>query len=902
MSARILVVEDEAIVAMDLSHHLNALGYDVVGVASTGEQAVELATDLQPDLVLMDIILKGELDGVEAARRIRAARPIPIVYLTAYADENTLERALETEPLGYLLKPFAERELKITIDMALYKAAMEARLAAEQARYRAVVTQSAEGICLIDASSLRIVEANTAIQNLLGFNQETLAAMSIFDLIDQSPAELKQQLALLTHTGAHMFGMRRLRAQGGRVVEVDLSGSMITSLPQPVILLLARDLSEIRRHEAEVERHRANLAAVIENTADAIWSIDRQYRIITLNTTFQRQFLASFGHSLQAGMNILAHLPESEALEWRNYYDRALTGERFCIERTFAYNDTRSTYEISFNPIRGADAAVTGASIFARDITARKQVEAALRESRRTLQGLLSNLPGMAYRCANDSHWTMEYVSEGCLALTGYSASALLGEGGRSYAEIIHPDDRNRVWEEVQAAVAERRNFQLRYRIVTAQGSEKWVWEQGFAVYDGDRVLALEGLIVDISEQRTAEMALREAKERAEEASRLKDSILANMSHELRTPMTAILGFSELLARRLKDQELANYAQMIYRGGKRLLNLVNSIIDLARIEANKLSLRKQPHPIAETVHHVVDLLAILAERKSLQLHVRVAEDLIVDTDPQREEQVLTNIISNAIRFTDRGDITITARRRRPGEHRAGDIEINVRDTGIGISPEFLPHVFEEFRQESEGLARAYEGSGLGLTIARKLLERMHGEISIESVKNEGTTVTIVLPAAGNKADTQSNDSETTGDLEPMAAAGGGGKRRRILLVEDDVACSTLVRELLGDLHEIIVSETGEDALDRARREHFDAVLMDINLKRGGLDGIATLQRFRESALHAATPVYAMTAYALQGDEKKFLEAGFNGYLAKPFDRKRLCELLRDLTDVHKRQH
>jgi CheY-like chemotaxis protein len=387
------------------------------------------------------------------------------------------------------------------------------------------------------------------------------------------------------------------------------------------------------------------------------------------------------------------------------------------------------------------------------------------------------------------------------------------------------------------------------------------------------------GYMADITQRKENEQELTLAKERAEEASRLKSSIFANMSHEIRTPMTAILGYSDLLARHLKGTTLEKHAQTIHRGGSRLLHLLNSIVDLARIESGKASLVFEPHDISDSLERVVSLLRVLAEQKGVGIRVAGFPPTIVLTDPHAEEQILTNVLGNAIRFTEQGTISIRVRRER-------DMAVvEVADTGVGIAPDFLPFIFDEFRQESEGLNRSHEGSGLGLSITRKLVESLGGTIRIESRKGDGTTVTLSLPLA--RHDVQ---------LPKSLPAGGGEALSRdeaisVLVVEDDPATGHLIEEMLADGNQVTWRQTASEAFLAASLQAYDLVLVDIRLERSSEDGIQLLQQLRQIPAFRKTPVFALTAYAMAGDRERFLAAGFDGYLSKPFERRELEGIL-----------
>lgn len=523
------------------------------------------------------------------------------------------------------------------------------------------------------------------------------------------------------------------------------------------------------------------------------------------------------------------------------------------------------------------DEATEDMALYAGELDAlkkdRSRFESALKASEKRFRTIVDNTNDVFV--VVDGDWKIKWVSASFKRFAGSKASSAVG---LDLSAIVHPDDELDIRSALdQSASTIPNQGHVEARCHTASGAWK---DAVISIKDLRGASGIGGIlltITDISETKRTQRELIQAKETAEEMIRLKDSFLANMSHEIRTPLTGILGFAQVLLEETSgdQKQLVSY---IRDGGDRLLKTLNSFLDLAQLESNSINHNVERIDLVAETRNVVAHFMPEAQTRNLGLDVQTEQPVLyARIDRSIYVRILQNLLHNAFKFTESGSILT----RIVSEEEW--VRIEVEDTGVGISEEFLPDVFKEFRQESSGLTRTYEGAGLGLSITRRLLNLMGGSIEVSSKKGEGATFSFRVPAASHvtkvsKA-TDTDMGQTPANNFPT-----------VLLVEDNPDTQMLISRLIRDEYDVTVAGSGQAAIDLATNQFFNLIVMDINLG-DGLNGVETLKEIRRLG-NDVVPAIAVTAYALPGDEAKFISNGFADYLSKPFGREDLLRVIK----------
>ncbi|MFO0725652.1 MAG: ATP-binding protein [Myxococcota bacterium] len=498
------------------------------------------------------------------------------------------------------------------------------------------------------------------------------------------------------------------------------------------------------------------------------------------------------------------------------------------------------------------------------------------------------------------------YVNQATLAHSGKSAAELLGAPGFS---TVHPDDVEKLRQRRAAEIAKHQSWRDEVRVRSADGAYRWVSFHVVPRFEGGQFVGQIAIGVDTTERKQQEQALVEQTEAAAASSKLKSEFLAKMSHEIRTPMNGVIGMTDLLCATALDGDQRYYASTIRSSAEALLTIINDILDYSKIEAHRLRIEPVDFDLRTELDALVEILKLKAEEKGIALALHFPPELqaTVRGDWSRIRQILTNLIANAIKFTDRGGVEV---RVQPTES-AGDkvnLAFSVRDTGIGIPQEQQGNVFLPFMQADGESRRRQGGTGLGLAISRELAELMGGQLLLESRPGVGTTFTVVLPLERSAKHLSAPPRHGTRSLDPKRPPKLAVVEERpfvglrVLVAEDNLVNQRVITRVLENMGCVVECVADGDAAVRASEDpSFAVILMDLQMPL--CDGTEATRRIRARELTTGkhVPIVALTADAMSGDRERCLKAGMDDYVSKPFragDVQQALERLQATADVN----
>ncbi|OPX92114.1 PAS domain S-box protein [Pelotomaculum sp. PtaB.Bin117] len=638
-----------------------------------------------------------------------------------------------------------------------------------------------------------------------------------------------------------------------------------------------------------VEEKLTWLASIVEFSNDAIVGMSLEGLIFSWNAGAERIFGYTANEVIGRPVFILA--PNYD--EIAKNLERIKLGERVNYYETVRVRKDFRQIQVSLtiSPIRDTSGKVIGASTIARDITGQKLIEEKLRTSEARFRAIFEGT-SVGITLIN---------REGRLVESNPALQEMLGYNGRELAnmvfnELIYPDDMANyvgLFNDLWAGALD--SYQMEKSYARKDGRLVWVSVNFSLARDNlNEPMFIIGVVEDVTERKRVEETMQQAKEVAEAANKAKSEFLASMSHEIRTPMNAILGMADLLWETPLTSEQQKYIMTFRSAGETLLSLINDILDLSRVEVGHYELESINFDLGNVIEKTCEVMAVRTHEKGVELVCRLMPDVPVNLigDPGRLRQIIINLIGNAIKFTDEGEVLLKvalADNQPPistgSDGRECRLLFTVSDTGIGISPEKLDVIFEWFTQADSSTTRKYGGTGLGLTIAKRLVELMGGRIWVESEVGKGSTFyfTICFAVQSGTAGGEEKSSSAKSEPAETPAAFADQRALRLLLVEDSPDNQLLIQAYLKKTAcQIEIAENGEIAVEKFKSGKYDLVLMDMQMPvMDGYTATRAIRRWEAENRLAPTSVIALTAYALKEDEQKSLDAGCTTHLTKP---------------------
>jgi PAS domain S-box-containing protein len=643
----------------------------------------------------------------------------------------------------------------------------------------------------------------------------------------------------------------------------------------------ARAKAEAARSAAELDRTRAVLSAFIDTVPASIFMADRDMVVLKASPAWFASFALTEADVV--GRSVYDIAPEYFG-RFRRAFDRCLAGETIRDDRLRSVIDGQQTWlQTELTPWRNHTGEIGGLIVVAHDVT--EMVEA-LDRSQRSEDRLRLAMQLVKIQIFEIDHDRRQFSQDGVGPADGSRMD--YDNAVDSIWNSVHPEDRpdaEALWlNHVKHGAA----FRTSYRVVRPDGSDCWVEAASEAVRGADGQLQrVVGAIRDIDQEKRNELDLVHARDAAETANRAKSTFLATMSHEIRTPLNGVLGMAQAMVGDALSATQRERLDVIRQSGEALLAILNDVLDLSKIEAGKLELESTEFSMAKLARGAHAAFSALASKKGLgfRLDIEPAAQGVYRGDSTRVRQILYNLISNALKFTEAGEVRVDLARAADG------LRIVVSDTGIGIAPDRLAVLFQKFEQADASTTRRYGGTGLGLAICRELAELMGGQIHAESQEGHGARFVVQLPIAWLGADRDEGTPDTGAPSEPAMV--DGAAQLKVLAAEDNAVNRLVLKTLLNQagIEPMLVAD-GALALEAWEGGSWDVILMDIQMPvMDGPTATAEIRRRERASGRARTPIIALTANAMAHQVDEYAKAEMDGFVAKPIEIARLFEAL-----------
>jgi len=871
----VLFVEDDDAVRESTTKFLERLVKKVY-LAEDGEVAIEILKTSTPDVVITDIYMP-KMDGLELAQHIKDTYPrIPIIILSAFSNINDLQKSIRIGVDYYLNKPIESLDsFRKVLERCVQNNETKIELLTkdikkEKQKFETLLKVSSDAIHILDVKG-NLVECSYSFAKMLGYTYEEAMELNIQDW-DGSKLhnETFANISKLIGENPKVFETKFKRKDGSLIyVEINVKG--ITQENNSYLYASARDITEIKKLYRTAQLY----YETISEMEDGVWTWHQDtdeifcspmckkmlgYAIDDLEDNFVLSDALIHPNDLKKVQDYRTSLLQGK-IGYFAYEFRAL-----CKDGSYKWILARSKITKRYSDNSAKE--VLGILV---DIDSKKQQENTFLEYNNAINSsfIISK---------TDKSGRITFVNETFCKVSGYSQEELIG---KTHSVVRSPNTSDEVLKELWNTISSKKNFHMTIENKRKNGSSYFVDTFIMPIVDLDKN------IVEYLSLRYEVTGYIMAKREAEAASKFKSEFLANMSHELRTPMNGILGFVERLAKQETNFEKLQQFDMIRSSGKTLLHIINDILDFSKIESGKMEIESHPINMHEILYETSGIFIELIENKKIKFIKSIDEKIpqSILGDNVRLKQIIYNLLSNAVKFTpEGGQISLEANY----DKNKKEIFIAVSDTGVGIPQNKLETIFEAFSQSDTSTTRKYGGTGLGLNIATRLLESMGGSIGVKSELKQGSTFFLYLPVTECLQENKKNEVENETIFENSQLQGD------VLIVEDNKTNQMLLSMILDDLGlNYDVANDGVEAIKCYVEKRYDAILMDENMPN--MNGIQATKQIRHIEYEdelPTTPIIAVTANALSEDRERFLKAGMDDYISKPYTENDIIKTLR----------
>ena len=867
--------------------HQDSFGLDwlIVTVIPESVFMAQIQTNLFNTLMLsgVTLILTTAFSLFIAHKIIRPIKTLSDLSIAIAQKESQkpFHKSSRIKELDILLKYFQ----KMTSQLQQSLVEKEHILDNYQEMYRQVI-QSQTDFILRSNPDTTIIFANESLCNALGCTLADMKGKKWHDFanMENLPETLKQ-ISELTPENLSFITEQYNHNQHGGIGWIQWINQGIFNPEGELVEVqsVGRDITELKEKELQLQVSQQKLVSILNNAPLPIFVSNGEGNIIMLNDSFAQTLGLDKNEIIGKSHEQL--LSKQVASKCKKYEQKVIrTKQPLTFEADIPLGNETKTFLITKFLIPDEGGNFNHVCSMVLDISDRTIVEKSLQKSEARFRRLSENIPGVIYQYLVHLDGTdkFTYLSPKVKDIYNLEPEKVIEDSQQMWS-LVHPDDVSELGEKIHDSASHLNDFYSEHRIILKNGQEKWIEVSAIPEKQANGDIVWDGLILDISDRKEAQIAITEAKEKAEMATQAKSQFLANMSHEIRTPMTGIMGMTSLLMKSNLTVAQLEYVRNIKISSENLLNIINDVLDLSKIEAGKLELKPTRVDFPEFVNQIKEMFQHTAQNKEIEFKTFIApllpKTLIVDEN--RLKQLVNNLLSNAFKFTDEGEVfTGFYLKEKRQDHLL--ISCDVADTGMGISEKNQKQIFEKFTQIDTSLIRPFEGTGLGLAICRELSHLMGGDISVKSELGKGSTFTFTFRAEFEEEDMSAPIEGSPGELKNL--------NLNVLHVEDKLLNQKVVGFILfGAGCNVDFLSNGQEAVDQYIPGKYDIILMDIQMPV--MDGITALKELKRLHGDKLCPVIGLSANAMEGDAEKFMELGLDDYIAKPFKPKELYDKL-----------